>query len=268
MSHNLPAHADPVNVPMFVTPSSVLSSQSSDPVSEEVTPEMTPSGLQLDPLDSPHPIPWNWVLTTHAELSASGQSGVRYYRSPALVSPDGLYAAYTRIQMDGEPELYKSRVSSVMFVENLKTGDLHTVTAASPLSDSPLAANEEAEMPGIISILIPVSWSRLSDRLLSRQFEGLLGTSDASDFAVIWDRDHNRTATLAPDCIEYSAAILLGWSQIKPDHVLFRAGEMGDENPPIWAVGLNNQTTLAQEEKPMIYGQQVNQVWAGPQARW
>jgi hypothetical protein len=268
MSHNLPAHADPVNVPIVATPSSVLSSQSSAPMPEEITPEMTQLGLQLDPLDSPHPIPWNWVLTTHAELSASGHSGIRYYRSPSLVSPDGLYAAYTRLQMDGEPELYKSRVTSVMFVENLQTGDLHTVTAASPLSDSPLAANEDAEMPGTISILIPVSWSKLSDRLLSRQFEGLFCTADASDFAVIWDRKQNRTATLAPERIEYSTAVLLGWSQTQPDCVLFRAGEMGDENPPIWAVGPNNQTTLAQEEEPMIYGQQVNQVWAGPQARW
>jgi len=268
MSHNLPAHADPVNVPMVATPSSVLSSQSSAPVSEEITPEMTRSGLQLDPLDSPHPIPWNWVLTTHTEFSASGHSGVRYYRSPSLVSPDGLYAAYTRLQMDGEPELYKSRVTSVLFVENLQTGDLHTVTAASPLSDSPLTANEDAEMPGTISMLIPVSWSKLSDRLLSRQFEGLFCTGDASDFAVIWDRNQNRTTTLAPERIEYSYAVLLGWSQTQPDHVLFRAGEMGDEHPPVWAVGLNNQTTLAQEEEPMIYGQLVNQVWAGPQARW
>lgn len=268
MSHNLPAHADPVNVPMVTTPSSVLSSQSSEEVSDEMTPDMTCSELQLDPLDSPHPIPWNWVLTTHAELSASGHSEVRYYRSPSLVSPDGLYAAYTRIQMDGEPELYKSRVTSVMFVENLQTGDLHTVTAASPLSDSPLGVNEEAQMPGTISILIPVSWSKLSDRLLSRQFEGLFCSADASDFAVVWDKKQNATATLAPDRIEYSYAVLLGWSPTQPDQVLFRAGEMGDEHPPVWAVGLNNQTNLAQEEEPIIYGQLVSQVWAGPQARW
>lgn len=267
MTHNLPAHADSVNVPM-VAPSSVLSSQSALPVSEEITPDMIQLGVQLDPLDSPHPIPWNWVLTTHAEISANGQSGVRYYRSPSLVSPDGLWAAYTRIQMDALPELYKSRVSSVMFAENLQTGDLHTVTAASPLFDSPLVGNEEADSPGTISILIPISWSKSSDRLLARQFEGLFGTSDASDFAVVWDRQQNRTATLAPSPVEYSYAVLLGWSENYPDHVLFRAGEMGDEHPSIWAVGLNNHTILAQEEELMIYGQVVSQVWAGPQASW
>lgn len=266
MTHNLPAHADSVNVPMVATPSSVLSSHSYAPVSEEITPDMTQAGVQLDPLDSPHPIPWNWILTTHAEISETRKSAVRYYRSPSLISPDGLLAAYTRIQMDAFPELYKSRVTSVMFVENLQTGDLHTVTAASPLFDDPLLANEVEEL-GTISILMPISWSKLSDRLLARQFEGFLATSDASDFAVVWDKQQYRTTTLAPSAIEYSYAVLLGWSEIQPDHVLFRAGEMGDEDPPTWAVGLNNQTTLAQDE-PVIYGQVINQVWAGPQARW
>ena len=268
MTHNLPAHADPVNVPTVASPSSVSSSQPERAASEEITPEMTQLGVQLDPLDSPHPIPWNWVLTTHAELSAKGNSGVRYYRSPSLVSPDNLYAAYSRIQMDGEQELYKSRVTSVMFLENLQTGDLQTITAISPLSDNPMAANEDAEMSGAISILMPISWSKLGDRLLARQFEGMFSTSDATDFAVVWDRKQNRTTTLAPERIEYSAAVLLGWSQTQPDQILFRAGEMGDEHPPVWAVALNNQTTLALEEETLIYGQFVNQVWAGPQARW
>lgn len=268
MTHNLPAHADPVNVPTVASPSSVSSSQPERAASEEITPEMTQLGVQLDPLDSPHPIPWNWVLTTHAELSAKGNSGVRYYRSPSLVSPDNLYAAYSRIQMDGEQELYKSRVTSVMFLENLQTGDLQTITAISPLSDNPMAANEDAEMPGAISILMPISWSKLGDRLLARQFEGMFSTSDATDFAVVWDRKQNRTTTLAPERIEYNAAVLLGWSQTQPDQILFRAGEMGDEHPPVWAVALNNQTTLALEEETLIYGQFVNQVWAGPQARW
>jgi len=279
MTHNLPAHAEEgVNVPTVALSSSVSSSQSERAASEEITPDITQLGVQLDPLDSPHPIPWNWVLTTQAELSAKGKPGVRYYRSPSLVSPDGMYAAYSRIQMDGEPELYKSRVTSVMFLENLHTGDLHTVTAVSPLSDNPLTGNEDADLPGAISILIPISWSKSGDRLLARQFEAMFSTSDASDFALIWDRKQNRTTTLAPKTLEdslplryrleYSAAVLLGWSQTQPDRVLFRAGEMGDENPPVWAVELNNQTTLALEEEPIIYGQFVNQVWAGPQARW
>lgn len=268
MTYKLPAQADPVNVPIGVIPSSVSSSQPSTVAPEETAPDMTQVGVQLDPLGSPYPIPWNWVLATHTELNANGNSGVRYYRSPSLVSPDGRYAAYSRLQMEGEPELYRSRVTSVMFVENLQTGDLRTVTAASPLADNPLVGNEDADMPGTISILIPVSWSQASDRLLARQFEGMFSTSDASDYAVIWDRPQNRTTTIAPDNIEYSTAVLMGWSQIQPGQVLFRAGELGNEHPSLWAVDLNRQTTLAREDKPIVYGQVVNNVWAGPQARW
>ncbi len=268
MAHNSPAQANPVKVLIETSSSSVSSSQPSIEAPEEIAPDMTELGVQIDPLGSPHPIPWNWVLAAHAELSANGHSGVRYYRSPSLVSPDGLYAAYTRIQMEGEPELYHSRVTSVMFLENLQTGDLRTITAASPLSDNPLVGNEDADMPGAISILMPISWSKSSDRLLARQFEGMFNTSDASDYAVIWDRKQNRTTTIAPERIDYSSAVLLGWSRTEPARVLFRAGELGDERWPVWAVDLNRQTILAHEEEPVVYGQLVNNVWAGPQARW
>jgi hypothetical protein len=85
---------------------------------------------------------------------------------------------------------------------------------------------------------------------------------------VVWDRQQNRTTTVAPEQIDYSTAVLLGWSQTKPDRVLFRAGEFGNERWSVLAVGLNGQTALALEDKPIIYGQVVNQIWAGPQARW
>lgn len=153
---------------------------------------------------------------------------LHYYRSPSLVSPDGMYAAYSHIQMQSQPELYRSRVSSVMFVENLQTGELQVINATSPLADNPLVL---MEVPGVISILTPVGWSKTSDRLLARQFEGLFSSSDASDFAVIWNRQQNRTSTVAPSQIAYNhdISILLGWSQVDPNQVLFRAGNLGDE---------------------------------------
>jgi hypothetical protein len=111
-------------------------------VPEKIVQDMTQAGVQIDPLDSPHPIPWNWVLATHAELCASNSSGVRYYRSQSLLSPDGQYAAYSRIQMEGQPELYQSRVTSVVFVENLQTGDLRTITPSSPWADNPMSPSK------------------------------------------------------------------------------------------------------------------------------
>lgn len=235
---------------------------------EELAPDITQAGVQIDPLDSPHPIPWSWVLATHAQISASNSCEVRYYRSQSLISPDGQYAAYSRIQMEGHPELYKSCVTSVMFVENLETGDLRTITASSPLADNPLLETEEIDRTGAIAILIPVSWSKSGERILARQFEGMFCTSEASDYAVIWDRRQNRTATLAPNTVQYDYAVLLGWSQANSDQVLFRAGEFGNEHWPTWAVDMNGKTSLAHEDEPIIYGQVMNQVWAGPQARW
>ncbi|WP_199298088.1 MULTISPECIES: hypothetical protein [unclassified Trichocoleus] len=252
-------------------PSPMQYPQSSKEV-REAAPEMTPQiaqlGVQIDPLDSPHPIPWNWVLTTHTEVSTKAGSGVRYYRSPSLVSPDGQYAAYSRIKMEVQPDLFRSRVTSVMFLENLRTGDLRTISASSPLADNPFVSNEEADMPGIIAILIPVSWSKEGDRILARQFEGLFSTSDASDYAVVWDRKQNRTTTIAPNRNDYSNAVLLGWSRTNPDQVLFRAGELGEENWPLWAVDLDGQTLAAIEDQPLVFGQTITHSWAGPQAHY
>lgn len=267
IASNLGALAETVTVSSRELSSASPTPQTSTDV-PDAAPDMNQPSVQIDPLDSPHPIPWNWVLTTHAEITAKGGSGVRYYRSPSLVSPDGQYAAYSRIQMHAQPELYRSRVTSVMFLENLQTGDLRTITASSPLADNPLADNEAANMPGTIAILIPISWSQNGDRILARQFEGLFNTSDASDYAVVWDRQLNRTSTVTPDRNLYSNAVLLGWSHTNPNQVLFRAGELGDENLPLWAVDLNGQTVAATEDQPRVFGQLVNHVWAGPQASW
>lgn len=264
----IPEDIAPVPVAPFPMSSVVNPTDLNLQIPEDIAPAMPETHVQIDPLDSPYPVPWNWVLATHEEL-ADGGSGTRYYRSQSLVSPDGQYAAYSRIMMEAEKEFHRNRVSSVMFLENLQTGDLKAITAASPLSDNPFDDQEEGDMPGTISILMPVSWSRLGDRLLARQFEGIFSTSDASDYAVVWDRKTNRTLTTAPSRVQYDNAVLLGWSQTDPDRVLFRAGELGDEQPPVWAVNIsNNQTALAGEDQPIVFGETVNNIWAGPQARW
>jgi hypothetical protein len=231
---------------------------------------MDESPVQMDPLNSPHPIPWNWVLTTQAHINSTSRSGICYYRSQSLVSPDGCHAAYSRIQLQVQPEMYYSRASSVMFVENLQTGELRVITATSPLADNPLVASEDADMPGTISILIPISWSEQSDRLLARQFEGLFSTSDASDYAVIWDRQQNHTSTVAP-CrtqYDYDLAVLLGWSQANPHQVLFRAGNFGAEDWPLWAVAADGQTVAATDAGSVVFGQRVKPIWGGPQVAY
>jgi hypothetical protein len=230
---------------------------------------MAEPSVQLDPLNSPYPVPWNWVLATLAEMSRSNTSILRYYRSQSLISPDGEYAAYSRIQMQGSPQFTQSRVSSVLFLENLRTGDLQTITASSPLADNPFGNGNltpvEVEAGGI-AILIPVAWSETGDRILAREFESLFGSDIASDYAVVWDRQQNRTYTVAPTRVQYTNAVLLGWSQTHPGRVLFQAGNLGDTQTMLWAVDFSGSTTAAIEDQPVAFGRVSNNIWAGPQA--
>jgi hypothetical protein len=227
---------------------------------------MMEQSLQLDPLNSPYPVPWNWVMTMLSESQSLNEPTVRYYRSPSLISPDGRYAAYSRIQMQVQPDFTQSRIGSVLFLENLETGDLRTITAASPFADNPFMPGSEPELGGTIAILIPIAWSESGDRILAREFESLFGTDIASDYAVIWNRDAGKTQTVAPTQVQYTNAVLLGWSHSNPDQVLFRAGNLGDETWPLWAVNNNGRTIAAVDDEPVIYGQIVNNIWTGPQA--
>jgi hypothetical protein len=230
---------------------------------------MQSQSVQLDPLNSPHPIPWNWVLANLTVTSAEPRSQVRYYRSQALVSPDGNYSAYSRIQMRVHPNFTQSRVSSVLFLENLKTGDLRTIVASSPLADPTPTIPQPQSQPapeGTIAILIPVAWSESGDRILAREFESIFGSDIASDYAVVWDRQLNHTSTVAPTRIQYTNAVLLGWSQTHPDQTLFRAGNLGDSKWPLWTVDLTGRTTAAPEDQPLVFGQSINSIWTGPQA--
>ncbi|MFW6359344.1 MAG: hypothetical protein ACOC0N_09070 [Chroococcales cyanobacterium] len=263
-SYGYPEQSSGEEVAPSVFPTLLLSST---PVSDFAT-TMTQSVVSTDPLNSPHPIPWNWILEINQLVTERGSTGLHYYRSPSLVSPDGQYAAYSRIQMQAESELFRSRVRSVMFLENLQTGELQMITASSPLASNPFKNEPEVKIPGAIAVVVPVSWSPNGDRILARQFEGLFNTSNASDYALIWNRQNNRTYTVSPRQVEYSNAILLGWSQTNPNQVLFQAGMLGDEEWPVWAVDSEGETILASGDQAVIYGRLVNTVWSGPQARY
>lgn len=228
---------------------------------------MNRSPVQLDPLDSPYPIPWNWVLATQTEISHIHTPRLRYYRTQGLVSPDGEYVAYSRLQMQVEPENYRSWVSSVMFVENLHTGNLQTIAATAPLADNPFAQETLSDRTGTISILIPVAWSEEGDRLLGREFESTFGSDMASDFAVLWERTSHQSHTVSPRGINFTHAILLGWSRTYPDRALFRAGILGEAEWPCWTVDGKGYTEPASEEdQPLSFGNTSNSVWMGPQA--
>ncbi len=266
LSPSVQAQSDNVMKNVAHTSSTFLFQPSLPVLDTDADPDTMTAPFADDPLNSPFPIPWNWILKSQEEVSDKGGSGLRYYRSPSLVSPDGKYAAYARIQMQAESDLFRSRVTSVLFLENLQTGELRIIRAESPIANHLLEAEPDEESAGIISVLIPVSWSANGDRLLSRQVEGFFSTSDVSDYGVIWDRQTHRTTTLSPQESEEAIAILLGWDQRHPDQVLFRAGLLGEEEWPVLSVTLNGQTAIATEPDSVTYGQLVTHSWTGSQA--
>ncbi len=229
---------------------------------------------QQDPIASPHPIPWNWIMTTHQTVSSKTGSGVRYYRSLPVVSPDGRYAAYSRVQLEVKPELYNSRVSSVLFLEDRQTKELRVVSSTSRNMDTLIntKVSRDANGEGTIGVLVPISWSEKGDRFLARKFEAVFNTSDATDRAVIWDRQSDRTNTISPAYDEQEhekIAVLLGWSKTQPNKILFRSGELGEEEWPVLAVANDGSTAIATDtDKAVTFGEKVKEVWPGPQVAY
>ncbi|MEH1942165.1 MAG: hypothetical protein V7L01_18380 [Nostoc sp.] len=245
------------------------------PVTE---PRDEPEAEQIDPIGSPHPIPWKWITATQEAIGSNGGSGVRHYRSIPVVSPDGKYAVYSRVQLEVKPQMYNSRVTSVLFVQDMHTKKLWVMASTTPVSDPLLkvkavkaAASEETDTNGKIGVLVPVSWSEKGDRFLARKFEGIFNTGDSTDSAVIWDRQKNHANTVAPANEEEheKIAVLLGWSKIQPDRVLFRAGELGEENWPLMQVANDGKTvTTTDNDRPITFGKKVTEIWAGPQVAY
>ncbi|HYX16257.1 MAG TPA: hypothetical protein VE944_18185 [Nostoc sp.] len=247
------------------------------PVSE---PRDESQAEQIDPIGSPHPIPWKWITATQEAIGSKGGSGVRHYRSVPVVSPDGKYAVYSRVQLEVKPQMYNSRVTSVLFVQDMHTKKLWVMASTTPVSDPLLqvkavkgASSEETAPSGKIGVLVPVSWSEKGDRFLARKFEGIFNTGDSTDSAVIWDRLKNHANTVAPANANEEEhdkiAVLLGWSKRQPDHVLFRAGELGEENWPLMQVANDGKTVpTTDEDKPITFGKKVTEIWAGPQVAY
>jgi len=228
---------------------------------------------QTDPIGSPHPIPWQWILATQEAIGAKGGSGVRYYRSIPVISPDGKYAIYSRVQMEVKPEMHNSRVNSVLFVEDRQTKRLRVMTSTSvvidPLLKRQAISSAQGDNDGKIGVLVPVSWSEKGDRFLARKFVAIFNTADATDQAVIWNRQQDHLNVVSPvqsqDDHE-KIAILLGWSKKQPNNVLFRAGELGEENWPLLQVANDGRTVdiSAEGDQAVTFGEKGS-IWADPQ---
>ncbi len=230
---------------------------------------------QNDPIGSPHPVPWKWIMATQKAVSANVGSGVRYYRSVPVISPDGRYSIYSRVKLEIQPQMHRSRVSSVLFVEDKQTNQLKVVASTSALLDPLLSRKfhnkEDNQIPGRIGVLVPVSWSENGDRFLARKFEGIFNTAHASDQALIWNRHKNNYNTVAPSQKnhQYDIAVLLGWSKNAPENVVFEAGEIGQETWSTITVAKDGRTIVTPElDQPTTFGRKTTDVWAGPQVAY
>jgi hypothetical protein len=51
--------------------------------------------------------------------------------------------------------------------------------------------------------------------------------------------------------------------------VLFRAGELGEENWPLMQVANDGKTiTTTDNDRPITFGKKVTEIWAGPQVAY
>jgi hypothetical protein len=228
--------------------------------------------VHTDPLNSPHPVPWSWITATFAEQQSLSQQKSRgaapqvaHYRSATLMSPDGVYAAYSRLQFTIGEALYLSQVQSILLLENLETGNLQAIQAASPLGGRMWDPDRSSDLPGAIGILMPLAWSADSQQLLCREFEGVFCSSEATDYGVVWDRNTNMSHTLTPIGVSYDYAVLLGWSEEDPASLLFKTGTMGDRQCEQWRVGIDGRTVNGEFDEGQVFGQTVSSVWNGPQ---
>lgn len=240
------------------------------PTEEQVS---TPLGVPADPINSPYPIPWKWIVMTQEAIGGQGRSGVRQYRSIPVVSPDGRYAVYSRVQLEVQPEMHNSQVSSLLFIEDRQTKRLNILAKTSDTFDLLLKngkSTPENNNQGKIGILVPVSWSEKGDQFLARKFVGTFNTADVTDNAVIWNRQQNTTTTVVPPQGEgehEKIAILLGWSKKQPNYVLFRSGELGEENWPLVQVsgdGKNINMSIS-DDQPITFGNKGQNIWSDPE---
>ncbi|NJR71483.1 MAG: hypothetical protein HC771_24885 [Synechococcales cyanobacterium CRU_2_2] len=173
--------------------------------------------MQLDPLNSPHPVPWNWILAAHSAAIAEQLFTPHHYRSSALRSPDGRWLAYSRIHFTPAPQLHASQVESLLLLEDLLEGRLQA-QASSPFPSAASSAGTSSagtssagtadpfapaadcspSPAGSIAILMPIAWNQTGDRLLARQFEGRFCSSMATDYALIWETLTGQVQTLTP----------------------------------------------------------------------
>lgn len=211
-----------------------------------------PAWVPEDPLASAYPIPWRWVWGLQTQAQRTRRSLWGTTQSPVLVSPDGRYSVFSRVQVVAHRDYTRSQVSSTLHIR--RPG------GALPLLVRPLGQPQVIQ-PGQIWVLVPVSWSADGNQLLVRQVAGWFGSSEISDSALVWQSDGIGVRAVAPQAVAHTHSLLLGWSREAPASILFATWLMGLERPSLWQVGLDGLTLAAREDEPVTYGAPQGEAW-------
>jgi hypothetical protein len=101
---------------------------------------------------------------------------------------------------------------------------------------------------------MPAAWSKDGQKLLTRQFEAVMGSDVSSDYALVWDKKTQIVKTVTPTPQNYDTAILLGWSPRNPDRVLFRTTILGEQQTNLVAVTHDGTTIALEGSQPPMGG--------------
>lgn len=207
-----------------------------------------------DPLKSPFPLPWAWIVAQQKLAALSHQAQTYSQKTATFISPDGLYQAQAELIFQAHPNFAQNQLTSTLTITNTQTQGGQQWQSTS-LIDPELRQDLPADGAGLIAVLWPVGWSASGEQLLIRHFLGLFSTDFASDVAVIWSRPQQTLTALWPQSVDYDHATLLGWSQEQPDQVLFETATMGDPKTQVWAVNRQEEMLARPSDRPQVYGQ-------------
>lgn len=210
-----------------------------------------PDWVPEDPLQSAYPIPWRWVWGIQTQAEQRRRPMRATIQSPVLISPDGRYATFSRVQVLAHQRDYtRTQITSTLYIR--RPG------GALPLILRPVGQPSALE-PGQIWVLVPVSWSADSRQLLVRQVVGRFGSSEITDRALVWDDTGVRL--VSPQAVAHTHALLLGWSREDPNSILFATYIIGLERPSTWQVALDGLTLATRSPEPVVYGQAQGETW-------
>ncbi len=212
-----------------------------------------PAWVPEDPLASAYPIPWRWVWSIQAQAERTRRPIWSITQSPTLISPDGRYRAFSRVQVIAQRDYTRTQVSSTLHILSSR--------GAPPIVLQPVGQPRRPE-PGQLWVLVPVSWSADGKQLLVRQVFGWFGSSEISDSALVWQGEGQRARIVTPQAVAHTHALLLGWSREMPTSILFETRILGLERPSRWQVDLDGLTlAVRDEDAPVTYGIAQGTTW-------